>query len=335
MKYILVTGGCGFIGSHCILEIIKDSAYEGYGIVALDNFSNSDISITHSILAENKKLGTKCKLFFHKIDIAKMDLLYALFGKYTFEYVIHFAAYKSVGESVSDPLKYYNNNITGLLNILNCMKEYKVKNIIFSSSATVYGNPEKLPISENTSINILNPYGRTKYFAEEILKDCSKAGNIKAIILRYFNPVGAYSKEFQENPVGKPNNLFPYIMNVLKGKEKELSVFGDDWNTPDGTPIRDYIHVVDLAKGHIAAMKYFNSALSKDYDIINLGTGRGYSVLEVVKTFERLSGKTINYKIVKRREGDAESVYADNKKAIINMGWFPTLNLEDMVKSCL
>lgn len=314
MKKILLTGGFGFIGSNTAIELLKE-----YEVIIVDNFSNSQ-----------RDVSDKLKCQFYDLDITKN--IDEIFEKHNIYSVIHFAAYKSVNESVEDPLKYYYNNIYGLINLLQTMKKYNVKNIIFSSSATVYGNPETLPLTENSKINTLNPYGRTKLFGEEILKDMK---DMKSICLRYFNPVGASKNGlFKENPKGIPNNLFPYIVQVIEGKREKLFIFGGDYPTNDGTGIRDYIHVIDLANGHIAALKYLEK-MENSFEVFNLGTGKGYSVLEIVNTFNKFLDKKIPYEIVKRRNGDAAEVYADCAKALFFLKWGPKFNLEDMIRDTL
>jgi len=322
---ILLTGGCGYIGSHTAYEIIQE--YPDHHIVIIDNLSNSDYSVINKL-----KLFTK-NLFYYNLDI-KTDI-HKIFENHYIRTVIHFAAYKAVGESVENPLKYYANNIGGLINLLETMKKYNVKNLIFSSSATVYGHPESLPLYETSKTGTLNPYGRTKLFAEEILKDMK---DMNIICLRYFNPVGASKTGlFYENPKGIPNNLFPYILDVIKGKREKLNIFGKDYKTPDGTAIRDYLHVVDLAKAHVAAMKYVENV---DFDIFNLGTGTGYSVLEIATNFIKIlkeAGieKELKYEFVDRRAGDSPQVYANCDKAFNVLGWKAELTLEDMIKDSL
>ena len=317
---ILLPGSCGYIGSHTALEIIEE--YPDHDLIIIDDLSNS-----------NDDVIDKLKLFTNNLVYYNLDVknnIDKVFEYHNIETVIHFAAYKAVGESIENPLKYYSNNIGGLINLLQTMKKYNVKNLIFSSSATVYGEPESLPLTEKSKTSTLNPYGRTKLFAEEILKDMR---DMKIICLRYFNPVGASrSGIIGENPKGVPNNLFPYIMNVISGKKEKLYIFGNDYDTEDGTAIRDYLHVSDLAKGHIAAMKYIDKV---DFEIFNLGTGKGYSVLEIVNNFTKILNKDIPYEFVERRKGDSPEVYADCSKALKLLGWKAELTLEDMIKDSL
>ena len=318
---ILVTGGAGYIGSHTTLELIK----AGFEVVIVDNLSNSK----EESLKRVSELARKSVDFF-KSDLLDIDALKSIFSKYTIDAVIHFAGLKSVGESVSIPLHYYHNNITGTLMLLEAMKDANVKNIVFSSSATVYGDPERIPIIEGDKLGPTNPYGRTKYMIEEIMKDLyisDKSWNI--ILLRYFNPVGAdKSGRIGEDPNGIPNNLMPFVSQVAVGKLKELSIFGNDYPTPDGTGVRDYIHVVDLAIGHIKALDKLRE--NPGVAIYNLGTGQGYSVLDMVKAFEKASGRKVPYKFTGRRPGDIAICYADPSKALKDLGWKAELGLEKM-----
>ena len=317
---ILLTGACGYLGSHTTLEVIQE--YPNHQIVIIDDLSNSQEDVIHKL-----KLFTN-NIFYYNLDVkGNIDKVFECHNVQT---VIHFAAYKAVGESIENPLKYYSNNIGGLINLLQTMKKYNVKNLIFSSSATVYGDPESLPLTENSKTGTLNPYGRTKLFAEEILRDMK---DMRIICLRYFNPVGASKTGlFHETPKGIPNNLFPYILDVINGKREKLYIFGQDYETPDGTAIRDYLHVVDLAKGHIAAMKYIQKV---EFEIFNLGTGKGYSVLEIVNNFIKILGKDIPFELTERRPGDSPEVYADCKKAFNLLGWKAELTLNDMIKDSL
>ncbi len=335
IKNILVTGGAGFIGSH----IVVDLANKGYNPIILDNFSNSSKGIVPVL---EKITGKTLKL--HEVDIKQKEKLFEVFDKEKIDAVIHLAAYKAVGESVEQPLKYYENNISGIVNLLSAMKEHNVFNFIFSSSATVYGDSEIIPIPETAPTgNVTNPYGRTKVISEEILKDTAKSDkNWKIIALRYFNPIGAHkSSDIGEYPNGIPNNLFPYVAQVALGKLPKLNVFGNDYDTPDGTCIRDYIHVCDLAEGHTAAVKKFeeseNSAKNeKDnfsgFDVYNLGTGQGYSVLDVVKAFEKASGLSVPLVMADRRAGDVPVYCANAEKANKELGWTAKLSLEEMCK---
>ena len=320
---ILVTGGTGFIGSHTTVELQQ----AGYDVVIVDNLSNSREDVLDGI----EKI-TGIRPAFEKVDLRDFDATESVFKKYPkISGIIHFAASKAVGESVQKPLLYYHNNIVSLINLLQLMPKYDVKGIIFSSSCTVYGQPDVLPATEETPIKKAeSPYGNTKQINEEIIADTIKSGSpIKAILLRYFNPIGAHkSGLIGENPNGIPNNLMPYITQVAVGKLKELGVFGNDYDTPDGTGVRDYIHVVDLAKGHVKAVKKLedNSGLS----IYNLGTGKGYSVLDIVKNFEAATGVKIPYSIKPRRAGDVATCYSDATKAKKELGWEAEYDIKDM-----
>ena len=322
---ILVTGGAGYIGSHTVIELLNS----GKEVVIIDNFSNSNPKVLEKI-----KEITKKDFKFYKINYLDKNALEKVFNENDIEAVINFAGYKAVGESVKKPIEYYTNNISGALVLLDVMKEFNVKKFIFSSSATVYGESEVIPITEECKTGgTTNPYGTSKLFIEQILKDIYKSDNTWDIcILRYFNPVGAHeSGLIGEEPQGIPNNLMPYIARVAAGKLKELSVFGNDYNTPDGTGVRDYIHVVDLAKGHIKALEKLEKEGQGLY-IYNLGTGKGYSVLDMVKAFEKSTNKEVPYKIVERRPGDIATCYADPKKAKEELGWEATKTLEEMCK---
>jgi len=318
---ILVTGGAGYIGSHAVLELLK----AGFEVVVVDNLSNSK----EESLKRVSELAGKT-VDFYKADLLDMDALRTIFSKYEIDAVIHFAGLKAVGESVSIPLYYYHNNITGTLMLLEAMKDANVKNIVFSSSATVYGDPEHIPITEEDKLGPTNPYGRTKYMIEEIMKDLHASDNSwNVILLRYFNPVGAdKSGRIGEDPNGIPNNLMPFISQVAVGKLKELSVFGNDYPTHDGTGVRDYIHVVDLAIGHIKAIVKLKE--KPGVAIYNLGTGQGYSVLDMVKAFEKACGKRIPYRFTGRRPGDIAICYADPAKALRELEWKAELGLERM-----
>jgi len=318
---ILVTGGAGYIGSHTCVELLN----ENYEVVVLDNLSNS---CEHSLTRVQKITGKS--LDFHRADLLNRQEIVDVFSDHTIDAVIHFAGLKAVGESVSIPLQYFQNNLTGTLNLLEVMAEFNVKHIVFSSSATVYGDPATLPIQEDFPLSATNPYGRTKLMIEEILQDlyCSdKSWNVA--LLRYFNPVGAHtSGDIGEDPFGLPNNLVPYIAQVAVGSLPCLSVFGNDYDTPDGTGVRDYIHVVDLAKGHIKTLpKLFTNP---GVVVYNLGTGHGYSVLEMIKGFEAASGRPIPYKIADRRPGDIAACWADPAKARADLGWEAKKTLADM-----
>ena len=322
---ILLPGGAGYIGSHTAVELLNS----GKDIVIIDNFSNSKPEVLESI----KKITGK-DFKFYEIDYLDKEKLEKVFEENKIEAVLNFAGFKAVGESVQKPLEYYHNNISGCLVLLETMKKYGVKKFIFSSSATVYGDPEIIPITEECKTGgTTNPYGTTKLFIEQILKDLYKSDNTWDIcILRYFNPVGAHeSGLIGEEPKGIPNNLMPYVARVAAGILPELSVFGNDYNTPDGTGVRDYIHVVDLAKGHVLALDKLDKE-EKGLFIYNLGTGVGYSVLDMVKAFEKATGKEVKYKIAPRRAGDIATCYADPKKAKEELNWVATKSLEDMCK---
>ena len=317
---ILVTGGAGYIGSHTLIELIE----AGYTPVVVDNLSNS----SPEALKRVEKI-TGAKIPFHKLDLRNEEELKKVFAEHKFDAIIHFAGLKAVGESVAKPLHYYDNNLTSTLTLLQQAVEHKVPKFIFSSSATVYGTPEELPLKETsrTGVGITNPYGQTKYMIEQILQDVVAANpNLQVTILRYFNPVGAHeSGLIGEDPNGLPNNLLPYVSQVAVGKLPEVGVFGDDYDTPDGTGVRDYIHVVDLAKGHVAALK----SASKGVSVYNLGTGQGTSVLELINAFSKAAGKPIPYVIKPRRPGDIASCYATSKKALNELGWKTELTIND------
>jgi UDP-glucose 4-epimerase len=318
---ILVTGGAGYIGSHTCLELIN----AGHDVIVIDNLQNSK----REPLKRVSEL-TNRELLFFEIDIQDKDNLSDVFKQFKPEAVIHFAGLKAVGESVSNPLRYYQNNVSGSINLFRVMHEAGIKNLIFSSSATVYGLPMEVPIIEETPPSPVNPYGHSKLMIERILLDLHSADKEWSIVLlRYFNPVGAHpSGRIGEDPNGIPNNLFPYISQVAVGKLPMLMVYGNDYHTPDGTGIRDYIHVVDLAKAHVKALDILKDNLGAS--IYNLGTGRGYSVLEVIETFEETNGTSIPYKIVGRREGDVAVSYADVKKANRHLMWSAEKGLTEM-----
>lgn len=322
---ILLPGGAGYIGSHTAIELLK----EGKEIVIIDDFSNSDPQVLEAI----KKITGK-DFKFYEMDYRNKEKLEKVFEENNIEAVINFAGFKAVGESVEKPIEYYTNNISGALVLLDTMRKYNCKKFIFSSSATVYGEPERIPLTEDCKTGgTTNPYGTTKLFIEQILKDIYVSDNEWDIcILRYFNPVGAHeSGLIGEEPQGIPNNLMPYIVRVASGKLKELSVFGDDYDTLDGTGVRDYIHVVDLAIGHLKALNKIEKE-GKGLYIYNLGTGTGYSVLDMVKAFEKTTGKKVAYKIAPRRAGDIATCYADPQKAKEELGWETTKTLEDMCR---
>ncbi len=320
---ILVTGGAGYIGSHTCVELLN----AGYEIIVVDNFSNSK----PEVLTRVKEITGK-DVPFHEVDLLDREDLEEIFSRNEIEAVIHFAGLKAVGESVSIPLKYYHNNITGTLILCEVMKKYDVKNLVFSSSATVYGMPETVPISEDFPLSATNPYGRTKLMIEEILRDIYVSDHDWSIaLLRYFNPIGAHeSGRIGEDPNGIPNNLMPFITQIAVGKLQELQVFGNDYPTVDGTGVRDYIHVVDLAKGHLKALEKILP--TSGVEAYNLGTGTGYSVLEIVSAFEKASGVEIPHKIVDRRPGDVAICYADPSKAKTELGWAAEHGIEDMCR---
>ncbi len=325
---ILVTGGLGFIGSHTVVELQN----EGFEVVAIDNLSNSSIEVLDGI----EKITGK-KPIFEKIDLREKSAVQNFFKKHQdIIGVIHFAASKAVGESVENPLLYYENNINSLVYVLQELANLPQANFIFSSSCTVYGQAEKMPITEDASVQPANsPYGNTKQIGEEIINDVAKVTNINAVLLRYFNPIGAHSSaEIGELPIGVPQNLVPYITQTAYGLRKELSVYGNDYPTPDGTCIRDYIHVVDLAKAHVVALqRLLNKQNLEKVETFNLGTGKGSSVLEVITAFEKVSGQKLPYKIVGRREGDVISAYANTDKANKVLGWEAAFSLEDALAS--
>ncbi len=318
---ILVTGGAGYIGSHTCVELLE----AGHEVVVVDNLSNSK---EESIKRVEEITGKK--LQFHKVDLIDRDALDAVFNRYSVESIIHFAGLKAVGESVEKPIEYYHNNVTGTLILCEVMRKHNIKNIVFSSSATVYGDPHKVPITEDFPLSATNPYGRSKLMIEEILQDLHVAdGTMNIALLRYFNPVGAHkSGRIGESPNDIPNNLMPYVSQVAVGKLSELSVFGNDYPTPDGTGVRDYIHVVDLSIGHLYALDKLKS--NPGVVIYNLGTGRGYSVLEMIKAFEDASGRKIPYKITDRRSGDIATCYADPSMAKDELGWSATRGIDEM-----
>ncbi|CAG9613433.1 UDP-glucose 4-epimerase [Bacillus rhizoplanae] len=318
---ILVTGGAGYIGTHTCVELLN----AGYEIIVVDNFSNSKPEALNRVREITGK-----DVIFYQADLLDKAALDSIFSENQIDAVIHFAGLKAVGESVSLPLWYYENNITGTLRLCEVMKKYNVKKIVFSSSATVYGMSESVPISEECSLGATNPYGRTKQMIEEMLRDLYVSDHDWSVaILRYFNPIGAHkSGRIGEDPSGIPNNLIPYITQVAVGKLNELSVFGNDYSTQDGTGVRDYIHVVDLAIGHLRALEKVLG--SNGVEAYNLGTGHGYSVLEMVTAFEKASGKGIPYRIVDRRPGDIAICYADATKAKLELGWVAEKGIEEM-----
>ncbi len=321
MKKILVTGGAGYIGSHTVVELIN----AGYEPIVMDNFYNSNPSVIKKV---EKITGKDVKLY--EADMNIPSDLDKIFSENKIDAVIHFAGYKAVGESVEKPLMYYDNNIGGTIKLVEAMKKYDCKNIVFSSSATVYGMNNPIPYVEDMPTSATNPYGYTKVMIEQILKDvCVPDKDFSVMLLRYFNPIGAHeSGLIGENPNGIPNNLLPYICKVAIGELEQLSVFGDDYDTPDGTGVRDYIHVVDLAKGHICALNYVFE--HKGADAVNLGTGKGTSVLEIVDSYEKASGKKVKYKIAPRRAGDIATSYANTDKSKEYFGWKAEYGIERM-----
>jgi UDP-glucose 4-epimerase len=325
---ILVTGGLGFIGSHTVVELQN----EGFEVVIIDNLSNSSETVIDGIVTITGK-----KPAFENLDVREKAAVQNFFKKHNdIEGVIHFAASKAVGESVENPLLYYENNINSLVYLLQELQNKPSSNFIFSSSCTVYGQAEEMPITENAPIQVaMSPYGNTKQIGEEIIRDVAKVSNIKAILLRYFNPIGAHpSAAIGELPIGVPQNLVPFITQTGIGLRKELSVYGNDYPTPDGTAIRDYIHVVDLAKAHVIALqRLLENKNESNIETFNLGTGKGSSVLEVIQAFEKVSGQKLPYKIVDRREGDITAAFANTEKANTILGWKAESTLEEAVAS--
>ena len=322
---VLVTGGLGFIGSHAVVELIQN----GYDVIILDNLYNSEITVKDKIKLIT---GVEPKVYIN--DLLDKQVVDKIFAENKIDEVIHFAGYKAVGESIKKPLTYYNNNLVGTINLLEIMQKYNIKNIVFSSSATVYGDAGIVKYSEELGRGkTSNPYGTTKSMIEQILEDLYISDKEWCIgILRYFNPIGAHETGLiGEKPNGIPNNLMPYILKVASGELEFLNVFGNDYNTPDGTGVRDYIHVVDLAKGHISTLKKLENSTSGLY-IYNLGSGKGYSVLDLVNTFEKVNNVRVNYKIVARRPGDLAEYYADSSKALNELGWKTEKTLEDMCR---
>lgn len=325
---MLVTGGAGYIGSHTVVELQK----RDFEVVIIDNLSNSHAGVVDRI-AEITGIRPE----FHRFDLTDSMTTGSFFKTHPdLSGIIHFAAFKAVGESVNDPLRYYRNNLDSLINILQGMKEYKVANLVFSSSCTVYGQPDSLPVKETSPIKeAWSPYGNTKQMSEQILRFSVPAYGLKTIALRYFNPTGAHeSSLIGELPLGVPNNLVPFITQTAIGRRECLRVFGSDYDTPDGTAIRDYIHVVDLAKAHVVAVnRMIHSETKSDFEIFNLGTGKGFSVLEVIRSFEKVTGQKLNYEIVERRPGDIEKVWADTSLANEELGWKAEKNIDEMMRS--
>jgi len=327
MKKILVTGGLGFIGSHVVVELQSS----GFDVVIIDDVSNSKIEVLDQITEI-----TNVKPDFYQIDLRDKEAVHNFFNENVIDGVIHFAAFKAVGESVQKPLDYYENNINALVYLLQEMKDRNIDHFIFSSSCTVYGQADELPITEQEPIKPAeSPYGNTKQIGEEIIKDSCKAYDMNAIALRYFNPIGAHeSIKIGELPLGVPQNLIPFITQTAAGIREELAVFGDDYPTPDGTAIRDYIHVVDLAKAHVKALeRLLNKENEENFEFFNLGTGKGSSVMEIIKSFEKVTQQSLNYKITDRREGDITAAYADTTKANVVLGWKPQETLEEALLS--
>lgn len=325
MKKILVTGGLGYIGSHTVVELLE----LGYDVVVVDDLSNSNAEVKDRI----EKITGKT-FSWHKQDVGNELELEKIFASEAIDSVIHFAAFKAVGESVEKPLMYFQNNVGGMLSLLNCMRKHEVNSIVFSSSCTVYGDTKNSPIDEaQPRAKAISPYGTTKIICEEILEDMAQHADLSVVSLRYFNPVGAHpSALIGELPLGIPNNLVPYICQTAAGIREQLTIFGNDYNTPDGTNIRDFIHVVDLAKAHVKAVEYL-SGNKASYNIFNLGTGQGHSVHEVVKAFEKANDLKLNYTIGKRRAGDVEQIWADASKAKNELGWVAEYQLDEMMKT--
>ena len=329
MPAILVTGGTGYIGSHTVVELMD----EGMEVVIVDNLANSNREVLEGI---ERITGKKPE--FEEMDLRDRQATFAVFEKYPqIEAVIHFAAFKAVGESVEKPLDYYENNLLSMIHLLAAMKRYGVSHMVFSSSCTVYGEPDSLPVTEEAPIKKANsPYGNTKQICEEIMQDTQASSpDLRMISLRYFNPIGAHpSAEIGELPTGVPNNLVPFITQTAIGLRKELRVFGDDYDTPDGTAIRDYINVVDLARAHVIAIhRLLENKQKKNYEVFNLGTGKGLSVMEIIRAFEKVTGQKLNYQVVQRREGDVEKVYADTGYANRELGWKAERGIEETLQS--
>jgi len=329
MAKILVTGGTGYIGSHTVVELQE----KGMEVVIVDNLSNSERSVLDGI-----RSISGIEAMFEEVDLRKREATFGVFEKHPdIQAIIHFAAFKAVGESVEKPLDYYENNLLSLIHLLEAMRKYGVDHMVFSSSCTVYGEPDSLPVGESAPIKVANsPYGNTKQICEEILRDTVASMEGKGVIsLRYFNPIGAHeSALIGELPIGIPNNLVPFITQTAAGIRECLSVYGDDYNTPDGSAIRDYINVVDLARAHVVAiLRLLEGKQKSDFEVFNLGTGRGLSVLEVILAFEKATGQALNYKVVNRREGDIEKVYADTSFANAELGWKAEKGIEESLRS--
>lgn len=328
MSKILVTGGCGYIGSHTIVDLIEN----GYDVISVDNNSRSDASILDGV---ERITGKKVKNY--KVDLCNFDDTHAVFQENTdIEGIIHFAAYKAVGESVEKPIMYFENNLNSLLNVLKCVRDFNVPYFVFSSSCTVYGNPDKIPVTESTPTKPAeSPYGATKQMGEQILQDVAKVFDTQIIALRYFNPVGAHpSIEIGELPIGRPQNLVPAITQTAIGKLPGMKVYGADYDTRDGSCLRDYIHVSDIAHAHTLAVQFLQERKNEsNYEIFNLGTGNGVTVLEAIQSFEKVSGVKLNYEIGPRRAGDVIAIYANNDFAVKNLGWEIKYGLDDMMKT--
>ncbi len=323
---ILVTGGAGFIGSHTVVSLIE----QGFNPIIVDDFRNSEKRVLKGI-----EEITSQRPAVHEVDVVDKEAMRSVFEQYKFEGIIHFAAYKAVGESVREPLMYYRNNLVSLMNCIELCEEFQVKNFVFSSSCTVYGEPDEILVKETTPTKPANsPYGQTKQVSEQMLKDAIASNNkLRVLCLRYFNPIGAHeSSAIGELPIGVPNNLVPYVTQTAIGKLEQLTVFGDDYDTTDGSCIRDYIHVMDLAEAHIHALKWLRGQEDNTYQIVNAGTGVGVSVLEIIHTFEKVSGTSLNWKIGPRREGDVSQIYADPKLAEELLGWSTKRSLEDSLR---
>ena len=327
MHTILVTGGCGYIGSHTMVDLLEN----GYDVISIDNNSRSG---THLLEGAQKISGRKIKNY--KIDLCDFEATRKVFEDHSIQGIIHFAAFKSVDESVLVPLSYFNNNLVSQINILRCAEEFKVPNFVFSSSCSVYGNADVIPVTEETPLKRAeSPYGRTKQMGEDMIMDVSKVSSTRFILLRYFNPTGAHpSAIIGEVPFGRPTNLVPAITQFAAGKLPVLKVFGNDYDTRDGSCIRDYVHVSDIAHAHTLAIGYLiNEKKDKDYEIFNLGTGNGVTVLEAIQAFERVAGRKLNYTIAERRAGDIVAVYANNDKARRVLGWNPKFSLDEMMQT--
>lgn len=326
MKKILVTGGCGYIGSHTIVDLIQN----GFNVISADNNSRSNANILQGV---EKITGTKVKNY--TVDLCIFDDTHAVFQENPdITGIIHFAAYKSVGESVENPLMYYENNLNSLINILRCAAEFNIPHFVFSSSCTVYGNPTEIPVTESSPLRKAeSAYGSTKQMGEEIVQQSANSCDIQSVLLRYFNPVGAHPSNFiGELPLGRPSNLVPAITQTAVGKLPQMTVFGNDYPTKDGSCIRDYIHVSDIAHAHTLALNYLMEEKNEsNCDVFNLGSGNGYSVLEVIETFERVTEQKLNYVIGQKRPGDVIAIFANNEKATNKLGWVPKYTLEDMM----